>query len=181
MCTTVNMTGTSSSTPRNPTKSDANQLSKDVLMQFTGSENWYRHALNRAVLFTNRAKHVADAGGAYWLLDEIALAQRYEKAMTAEDFQCWRLTVNPDSTGILTCEDGNGHARFRGFSGRGRHSQVCQQHDLSAQLALTEDRAGARSSPHSSGAPPRWRLSNSMPSAVSRVSRPSNSRAEWCS
>jgi hypothetical protein len=26
--------------------------------------------------FTDGAKHVADAGGAYWLLDEIALAQR---------------------------------------------------------------------------------------------------------
>ena len=35
---------------------------------------WYRHALNRAVLFTDGAKHVADAGGADWLLDEIALA-----------------------------------------------------------------------------------------------------------
>jgi hypothetical protein len=41
---------------------------------FTGSETWYRHALNRAVLFTDGAKHVADAGGADWLLDEIALA-----------------------------------------------------------------------------------------------------------
>jgi hypothetical protein len=37
---------------RKPAMSDADQLSKDVLMQFTGSENWYRHALNRAVLFT---------------------------------------------------------------------------------------------------------------------------------
>jgi hypothetical protein len=93
--------------------SDADQLSKDVLMQFTGSENWYRHGLNRAVLFTDGAKHVADAGGAYWLLDEIALAQRYVKAVAAEDFQCWRLTVNPDRTGILTCEDGNGHPVHR--------------------------------------------------------------------
>ena len=51
-------------------------LTKPDLAQFTGSETWWRHALVRDVLFTDGAKHVADAGGAYWLLDEIALAQR---------------------------------------------------------------------------------------------------------
>ena len=81
--------------------------------EFTGTENWYRHALNRAVLFTDGAKHVADAGGAYWLLDEIALAQRYEQAVAAQPFQCWKLTVNPDHTGDLVCEDGNGNAVYR--------------------------------------------------------------------
>ena len=66
--------------------------------QFTGSEQWYRHALVRSVLFTDGAKHVADAGGAYWLLDEIALAQRYKKRVAAEEFQHWKLTVKDDHT-----------------------------------------------------------------------------------
>ncbi len=62
------------------------------------------------VLFTDGAKYVADAGGAYWLLDEIALAQRYEKAVAAEEFQLWKLAVNLDQhTGVLTCDDGNGN------------------------------------------------------------------------
>ena len=91
----------------------ADRLSNSVLTQFTGTENWYRHALNRAVLFTDGAKHVADAGGAYWLLDEIALAQRYEQAVAAQPFQCWKLAVNPDHTGDLVCEDGNGNAVYR--------------------------------------------------------------------
>jgi prepilin-type processing-associated H-X9-DG protein len=82
-------------------------------MQFTGSENWYRHGLNRNVLFTDGAKHVADAGGAYWLLDEIALAQRGQKAVAAEEFQVWRLTVNADRSAILTCDDGNGNVVYR--------------------------------------------------------------------
>ena len=43
--------------------------------QFTGSENWYRHGLIRNVLYTEGAKFVAEGGGAYWLLDEIALIQ----------------------------------------------------------------------------------------------------------
>src|SRR5882757_828930 len=54
------------------------------LAQFTGTEHWYRHALNRNVLFTDGAKYVADQAGAYWLLDEIALIQHYDKHIAAE-------------------------------------------------------------------------------------------------
>lgn len=82
------------------------------LRQFTGSENWYRHGLVRSVLFTDGAKYVADSAGAYWLLDEIAFAQKGEPAVAAEEFQFWKLAVKPDKTGTLTCEDGNGHAVF---------------------------------------------------------------------
>ena len=31
-------------------------LDTDQLSQFTGSENWYRHGINRKVLFTDGAK-----------------------------------------------------------------------------------------------------------------------------
>ena len=48
-------------------------LSESQLRQFTGSENWYRHGINRAVLYTDGAKFLADQGGAYWLLDIIAI------------------------------------------------------------------------------------------------------------
>jgi hypothetical protein len=77
------------------------------LAQFTGSENWYRHAINRAVLFTDGAKYVADQAGAYWLLDEIAIIQPHDKRVAAEEFQVWKLAVNADQSGVLTCEDGN--------------------------------------------------------------------------
>ena len=87
-------------------------LSKADLMQFTGSENWYRHGLNRAVLYTDGAKYVADQAGAYWLLDEIALAQKYEPSVTAEEFQLWKLAVSPNQTATLVCEDGNGNVAF---------------------------------------------------------------------
>lgn len=81
------------------------------LNQFTGSETWHRHGLNRDVLFTDGAKFVADRGGAYWLLDEIALAQRFEAAVKAEGFQAWKLTV-AGSSATLTCEDGNDRPVF---------------------------------------------------------------------
>lgn len=83
------------------------KLTEADLNQFTGSEHWYRHQLNRNVLYTDGAKHVADEGGAYWLLDALALAQLTLKAVAAEEFQSWKLTVRPDQTATLTCEDGN--------------------------------------------------------------------------
>jgi hypothetical protein len=65
----------------------------------------------RDVLFTDGAKYVADAGGAYWL-DEIALAQRYEKSVADEEFQLWKFKVNFNRTATLTCDDGNGNDVF---------------------------------------------------------------------
>jgi len=87
--------------------SDTKTLTKADLRQFTGSEHWYRHALNRKVLFTDGAKYVADQGGAYWLLDAIAITQRYEKKVAAAAFRVWKLTVKPDHSGTLICEDGD--------------------------------------------------------------------------
>jgi hypothetical protein len=87
-------------------------LNLDDLRQFTGTEQWYRHGLARNILFTDGAKYVADEAGAYWLLDEIALAQRGIGAVAAEEFQVWTLRVAPNATATLTCEDGNGHAVF---------------------------------------------------------------------
>jgi hypothetical protein len=88
------------------------KLTKEDLRQFTGSEQWYRHGINRKVTFTDGAKYVADTAGAYWLLDEIALIQPYDKRVAAEEFQLWKLTVNADHTASLTCEDGNGNVVY---------------------------------------------------------------------
>ncbi len=88
------------------------KLTAADLNRFTGSENWYRHGINRSVLFTDGAKYVADQGGAYWLLDEIAITQRYDKRVAAEEFQAWKLAVRPDRTATLTCDDGNGNIIF---------------------------------------------------------------------
>ena len=41
-------------------------LTEADLRQFTGSEHWYQHGLVKRVVFTDGAKHVADAGGALY-------------------------------------------------------------------------------------------------------------------
>jgi Family of unknown function (DUF6876) len=82
------------------------------LAKFTGTENWYRHSINRNVLFTDGAKYVADNANAYWLLDEIALAQIHQVCVTTEPFQVWNLTVYPNQEALLSCDDGDGRLVF---------------------------------------------------------------------
>jgi hypothetical protein len=89
-----------------------NTLSAADLSQFTGTEQWFRHAINSKVLYTEGAQYVAEHGHAYWLLDEIALIQPYEKKVAAEEFQVWILNVRPDNTATLTCDDGNDNVVF---------------------------------------------------------------------
>lgn len=79
-----------------------------MLAHFTGSETIFRHGLVRSIQFTEGAKYVADTAGAYWLLDEIALANKFSKVLTGEAFQVWKLRVARD-LGHLTCGDGNGN------------------------------------------------------------------------
>ncbi len=86
-------------------------LTANALRTFTGTEHWYRHPLARNVLYTDGARYVAEQGGAYWLLDLIALAQSVA-AVTAEPFQLWTLTVQVDRSARLICEDGNGGVVF---------------------------------------------------------------------
>ena len=89
------------------------RLTHADLWQFTGSERWYRHGLVRHILFTDGAKYVADRAGAYWLLDEIAFAQKFQARVAAEAFQMWKLRVRPDRKALLTCDDGNGAVVWR--------------------------------------------------------------------
>jgi hypothetical protein len=79
------------------------------LAQFTGSEHFFRHGLVCHIVFTEGVKYVADAAGAYWLLDEIALAQKFQQSVMAEDFQVWDLRVVADRSAVLVCGDRNGH------------------------------------------------------------------------
>lgn len=86
-------------------------LTKADLRQFTGTEHYYRHQLNRRVVYTDGVKYMAEKGGAYWLIDEIALAQAYTPEVKAQPFQHWTLKVK-DNTGVLSCGDGNGRTVF---------------------------------------------------------------------
>ena len=77
------------------------------LARFTGTENWYRHSVAKTVRYTDGMLFLAERAGAYWLIDEIAFAQKGEPALAGEEFQLWTLMVE-GNTAVLRCEDGNG-------------------------------------------------------------------------
>jgi hypothetical protein len=101
------------------------KLDPTVLAGFTGTEQWFRHSLARDITYTEGAQYVAETAGAYWLLDEIALAQRYIRKVAREEFQVWKLVVQDNATGDLFVEDGNDnlvwtkHLEFTDFPAEG--------------------------------------------------------------
>jgi hypothetical protein len=48
---------------RNPVMSDNDQLSAQILRQFTGTENWYRHAINRKGTAQNTLRNMPERSG----------------------------------------------------------------------------------------------------------------------
>lgn len=86
---------------------DTPKLSVYALGQFSGSDHFVRHALVRSVLYTEGVAYLAETGAAYWLVDEIALAQRHAHVQR-ESFQLWILRVGAQRSATLTCDDGDG-------------------------------------------------------------------------
>lgn len=87
-------------------------FSPDDLAKFVGTENRYRHALNRKVLYTDGVRYVANRAEAFWLIDEIALIQLFDKRVATEEFQVWKLRINANRTAQLDCEDGNNNVVY---------------------------------------------------------------------
>lgn len=83
-------------------------LTQADLAQFTGTENYYQHSLRRFV-YTDGVQHVAETGGAYWLVDAIASYQ--PKLLTdpmLQQFQHWILEVDLDNQKAqLICQRDN--------------------------------------------------------------------------
>lgn len=86
----------------------AEQL-QSALTQFHGTDTWYRHGVNRNLLYTDGVQYLAEEADAYWLIDEIALRNQFTPQLRREPFQAWSLTLNKTGNGAkLVCNDGNG-------------------------------------------------------------------------
>jgi hypothetical protein len=88
---------------------DSHQL-QHALIPFCGTETWYRHALNRNLLYTDGVQFFAEHGGdcgAYWLIDHIAFD--YWPLLTTQDFLTITLTVGEDNKATIIVSDGNNH------------------------------------------------------------------------
>lgn len=90
------------------------QLTEDSLKQFTGSETFTRHGLNRDMVYTEGVAYVMEVGHAYWLVDDIAIFNMCNGFVRREPFQVWKLTKNANGCGAkLVCEDGNKNKVFQ--------------------------------------------------------------------
>jgi len=94
-------------------------LTTDDLAQFTGSEQFFRHWFNRAVIYTEGVQYVAENGGAYWLIDAIAshIGSRTFNQAAARDeriqlIHFWKLAVNPHHSADLTATPDSGEPPF---------------------------------------------------------------------
>jgi len=91
----------------------------DDLGQFTGSTRFFRHAFNRAVIYTEGVQYVAENGGAYWLIDAIAshIGGPVFQAAAARDqriplLHFWKLAVLPNRSAELTAIADSGEPAF---------------------------------------------------------------------
>jgi hypothetical protein len=94
--------------PQPENRLSATQLASG-LRQYTGTEQWYRHGLNRQLLYTDGVQFFAENGGgqgAYWLLDIIAT--EYWLLLKKAPFLALSITVKDDAAKIEVT-DGNGH------------------------------------------------------------------------
>ena len=78
------------------------------LAHFTGTERYYR--ITRRHLLTDGTKYVAEAAGAFWMMD--AVASHLMELGTADWFVLVRVKV-AGSKAVMVYEDGNGHEHAR--------------------------------------------------------------------
>jgi hypothetical protein len=78
------------------------------LRQFSGSEQFFKHGINRKLIYTEGVQYLAEKAGCYWLIDEIAvillpvlLKKRYD-----EFYSIQFLVTN--CSAVITVGDGNG-------------------------------------------------------------------------
>ncbi len=71
------------------------------LREYQCTENYYRY---RTILITDGTLALAKEFECFWFLDIIS---SYQRDLTDEEFQVWKLTKNEDSSALVTCSDGN--------------------------------------------------------------------------
>lgn len=79
---------------------------QDVLKTFHGTRDYWVNTNYSRDAHTDGVHWLADACGAYWLIDAIQSHQMY-LPVRQQDFQLWTLVVSEDRSATLTCTNGN--------------------------------------------------------------------------
>jgi len=78
---------------------------REKLAYYTGTEQWYRHPLNRGMLYTEGVECFAEEAGAYWFLDIVAT--EVFRLQEAEHFLVIELQVESSDVCRIVVSDGN--------------------------------------------------------------------------
>jgi hypothetical protein len=96
-------------------------LTHEDLRSFSGDIERYTHPFCRQVIYSPGMRYLAEAGQAYWLLDEIAftlgspstMRRLIAKDARAAEMLFWRLRVRDDKTAVLIGEVDQGQTVTR--------------------------------------------------------------------
>jgi hypothetical protein len=89
-------------------------FSIDSLKCFTGSEEWFRHALNRRMIYTEGVMYLAESAHCHWLVTDIAvkyfpiLMKKYP-----DHFYLIEFIATSDNRGSVIISDGNDNVHFK--------------------------------------------------------------------
>ena len=82
------------------------------LDHFHGSEEFYRHPIFKKFVYTEGVRHVADKGGANWLLEKIFACHMCVSTLQHQAFTVWSMERKGQGAKI-TVEDGNGGQLYK--------------------------------------------------------------------
>jgi hypothetical protein len=77
----------------------------DLFGNSNGTGSYYRHPLSK-IVYTDGVRDMAEACGAYWLIDLI-ISHQVHIHVNLETFQVWDLIRLKDNTFTVLCTDGN--------------------------------------------------------------------------
>lgn len=91
----------------------------EELARFTGGDCFYRHPLNRSVIYTEGVQYLALKAEAFWLLDAVVsyfgspeMREATEADSRLESLQFWCLKVREDRSAVLTARADEGVEPF---------------------------------------------------------------------
>jgi len=81
---------------------------QNTLSGFYGTDGYHKLTIFPGIVGTDGVKYLAQKAECFWLIDEIAIAQRTVPAVRKlEDIQFWELTV-ADRKAVLVCNEDEG-------------------------------------------------------------------------
>lgn len=78
------------------------QLTKHDLIQFTGTQQYFKHWTG-ALVYTDGVQYLG-ANGGYWIIDLIA---SYQGSKLKEVFQAWKISKTEKGGFVAICTNGN--------------------------------------------------------------------------